>query len=307
MKAKQRTPRALLLISFGLLFQTIAFSQRNGCHDYHMNFEENSNYCLDQLFIDTINYPNNKWQIGKPQKPTLNHAYESKNAIVTDTLNPYPTNDTSVFIVSNSAIGGGFVWPLVAALHGYYWVESDSLNDFGTIEFSPDNGNTWIDLIADTVFDLYWYSDKPTLTGNSGGWKGFDVDLTPIAFAFDIDYQDTLQFRFSFFTDSIHDSLGGLMFDNFYFEDWVEGIEESELYDKIKLYPNPANNSLVINTLINDYRIIDVFGNLVLSGSGLNSNSYKINTSTLRNGTYLLSISDPISQYEYHKPFIVIH
>lgn len=283
-----------------------ANGQRNGCANYWMGFEYNA-FCLDQFVIDTINYPNNIWQIGKPQKSTLNAAYESKNAIITDTINPYPVNDTSVFVVSNPASGGGYVWPMAASLYGYYWVESDSLNDFGTIEFSPNNGSTWIDLINDTVFNLYWYSGKPILTGNSGGWKNFKVDLVPIAMAYDIDYNDTIKFRFSFFTDSIADTLGGLMFDEFLFEDWVEGIRDEKQNSELKIYPNPVNNQLYTNTLFEEYNIIDMLGNSVRSGSVNPLNDFEINTSDLKNGSYILSIIDPNHKSEHRELFIINH
>ena len=57
-------------------------------------------------------------------------------------------------------------------LTGNYLVKSDSLKDYGKIEFSPDNGSTWIDIINDTAYSssISWYSAKPILTGNSGNF-----------------------------------------------------------------------------------------------------------------------------------------
>ena len=57
---------------------------------------------------------------------------------------------------------GGFAFVHTAILSGEYYVNSDSLTDFGLIEFSPDNGTTWIDLINDTTYanDLWWNSPK---------------------------------------------------------------------------------------------------------------------------------------------------
>lgn len=77
--------------------------------------------------------------------------------------------------MTNIASGLGFTWPHTVILSGQYFVNSDTLTDFGIIEMSPDNGNTWIDLINDTInaYAIQWNVTKPTLTGNSNGWLNF--------------------------------------------------------------------------------------------------------------------------------------
>ena len=40
----------------------------------------------------------NLWQIGKPHKVFFSSAHHGSKAIITDTLNTYPPNDTSSFI-----------------------------------------------------------------------------------------------------------------------------------------------------------------------------------------------------------------
>ena len=52
----------------------------------------------DYIFIDTINNPNNIWQIGLSQKTFLS---SSDVVMITDTLNSYPANDTSSFILKH--------------------------------------------------------------------------------------------------------------------------------------------------------------------------------------------------------------
>jgi len=59
------------------------------------------------IYLDTISFEagqhlitidtqaNNIWQVGKPAKSQFNSAYSIPNAIVTDTLHPYPSNITS--------------------------------------------------------------------------------------------------------------------------------------------------------------------------------------------------------------------
>ena len=47
------------------------------------------------------------------------------------------------------------------------------------IEYSPDNGITWLDMINDELFD--WSSDKPVLTGSSD-WSCFFVSFDDLGY-----------------------------------------------------------------------------------------------------------------------------
>ncbi len=55
------------------------------------------------LWIDTVSNPNNIWQIGSPQKTVISSAHSAPNVIITDTVNTYPPNNTSVFIIGHLA------------------------------------------------------------------------------------------------------------------------------------------------------------------------------------------------------------
>ncbi|MFI5220854.1 MAG: hypothetical protein ACHQK8_00905, partial [Bacteroidia bacterium] len=139
-----------------------------------INFET-KNYS-NLLFIDTSNHKN-IWQIGKPNKSKFDSAYSKPNALVTDTLNPYPINDTSRFIIKNS-IGYGY---LGTSLGFYYKLNTDSLKDFGMIEISMDSGSHWYDIISnDSIchFAIWWPYTKPVLTGNTNGWAMFQLGLS---------------------------------------------------------------------------------------------------------------------------------
>ncbi|MFI5135825.1 MAG: hypothetical protein ACHQD9_08235 [Chitinophagales bacterium] len=52
------------------------------------------------LKIDTT--AGNIWEIGRPHKIFFDSAYSLPNAIVTDTLNPYPINNFSTFTIKIS-------------------------------------------------------------------------------------------------------------------------------------------------------------------------------------------------------------
>lgn len=84
----------------------IAFGQNELCT---LNFDTPNDYC-DSVLIDIAQNPDNIWQIGSPHKQVFNLGYSSDNAIVTDTLNSYPMNDTSSFIRYHIA-DLGYAWP----------------------------------------------------------------------------------------------------------------------------------------------------------------------------------------------------
>jgi hypothetical protein len=214
-------------------------------NNYCINFEDQA--FMNHLFIDTANFPGNIWQVGPPQKTTFNEPWSQPNAIVTDTVNFYPAGNNSAFILKNLA-AGGFYYGLVF-FNGLYYIQSDSLADYGKMEFSPDQGITWIDMINDTAYSLnfYWFDPKPVLTGNSSGWQFFEAMLMDIGSVFQIEYGDTLLFRFTFSSDNNAEILDGLMYDDICFYEMIEGITETRFRPlKTSIFPNPSTDHFTI-------------------------------------------------------------
>ena len=60
---------------------------------HHSNFENNYS------FISYSPQLNNVWQVGPTIKPFFGSSNSLPNAIMTDTINPYPINITSSFII----------------------------------------------------------------------------------------------------------------------------------------------------------------------------------------------------------------
>jgi len=275
--------------------------------NYDLNFEDTLG--LQHLIIDTVSNPTNIWQVGAPQKSIFINAFSLPNAIVTDTINSYPTNDTSIFIIKNVAMGGGFVMPHTVVLSGEYFVNSDTLSDYGTIEFSPDNGINWIDLINDTIYSEYYWWDypKPTLTGNSDGWKNFYVNIAELGPIFNIQDGDTILYRFTFISDNVQTNKDGLMFDNFHFEDWVEAIQELKDDGLLSVYPNPVRDLMKIQVkMVSDKQRITIYNQIgQILFDNLNFNGETIDTRQLFNGVYTLKYSD--TKNFSIKKFIVYH
>ena len=245
----------LTLTLFLLFFSYNSFTQY--APFFEIDFEGGyvhsaSDSAIWHLNIDTISNPNNIWQIGSPQKIVFDSAYSIPNAIVTDTINSYPLNDTSSFtvqyIISGVSINGPYLSLLMI---GEYSVDSDTLLDYGKIEFSPNNGISWIDLLYDTTYSnlINFWGQHPILTGNSNGWKQFVIELTTLGVALGLQSGDTTLWRFSFISDGINTNKDGLMYDNMYFENAnpigvIEIIKDDKFYSNC--FPNPSSNLIKI-------------------------------------------------------------
>ena len=136
------------------------------------------------FYRDTISNPNCIWQVGQPDKNTFSSAFSGNNVIITDTINPYPINDTSSFVIKHQ-VGGGYLMgggASYVALSGRYKVNSDTLNDYGKIEFSPNNGVDWV-LISDDTTSVNNWENWPrinsiiTLTGETTEWNYFELTI----------------------------------------------------------------------------------------------------------------------------------
>lgn len=229
-----------------ILIITITFQSLNVFSQccWEIDFE-NWYYGENRIFIDTISNPNNIWQVGQPNKIIFNEAYSQPNAIVTDTLNYYPINDTSSFIIKHRREFGQHGHTILLAFK--YKLNSDTIVDYGKIETSFDYGETWVDLLDDediNFYNIYWWYDKPVLSGNIEEWQDVHVDLAGIDYHFD--YNDTILYKFTFTSDNVDNQKEGWLIDNILLDDWYENIE----------YINPDFNSIVFPNPITEYSIL---------------------------------------------------
>lgn len=290
--------KLLLLISL-----TIVSATSFGQYSWGLNFDDTT--YINRVKIDTISNPNCIWQIGHPAKTIFNSAYSVPNVIVTDTLNPYPTNDTSRFIIKHKR-PGNFAGNMELQLDFYFKLNSDTLTDYGMIEASIDNGITWINLLTqDIIYNLQWDAPKPVLSGNTNDWVHYSENLALLTYT--LGYADTLLYRFTFISDSVQTNKEGWMLDGFSFSDIWEGIPEYQNDNLISISPNPVSDELRIHTTkIADKQTIQI---LNYTGQVLYDNSNFIGTTLdtrqLANGIYLLKYSDMKSLSI--KKFVVQH
>lgn len=262
------------------------------CNNYCLTFDDT--ICATHLKIDTT-IASNVWQTGKPQKNSIDTLHTG-NVIITDTVHPYPVNNYSVFTITNLATPGDIYG--CKMFSAKYYVDTDSLKDFGKIEFSPDRGTTWIDLINDTTYNssIIWYGLKPTLTGHS--FSSFDVLLTDNGSVFNLQLGDTLLYRFSFTSDSIFDNRAGLLYDNICFGDFIEGISEIHFKPiKSKIFPNPSSENFSIefeNPAAENFQlaVYDIHSKPILTKEGISDNRITLNTQQYKPGIYIYKLTN---------------
>jgi hypothetical protein len=229
----------LSLTSFG------AFAQ----YSIYQNFETPNDDFRTNFYIDTVNCSNNLWQIGRPQKAFFDSAYSYPNAIVTDTLNQYPVNDTSIFYLT---MAGSY--HALLSLSFYFKLDIDTLAT-AKMELSGDGGLNWINPITeDTTFMFYWVGGKPRFDTSTTGWRKFDLNMDTWSQSYPGSHfsfphyrtSDTIIYRFTFITgDSLVHHDGWIM-DNF------RGLNTARVgMDKVEeissvIFPNPSNGTIFL-------------------------------------------------------------
>lgn len=292
----------LLLYIFGYvliqlpLISTAQYSLPDGWQEYIYTFEDTAHW--HSLSIDTINYPYNSWQIGHPQKNTIDNAFSQPNVIITDTIDSYPPNNISVFEIVHQA-QDGFVDGGVAVFSGFYFVDSDSLLDYGIIEFSPDDGTSWINLLTDTLYSDYynWFTEKPVLTGTSFGWQFFGIQLAGMKEIFEIDHTTVVRFKISFISDENNNEKDGLAFDDFHFKDYLLKTDDLNEPVLVQISPNPCHE--VLRVLVKKsyesnltVTIFNINGELVKHETLLNKHVNEIDMNKIPRGNYIIIIKN---------------
>ncbi len=257
-----------ILILFTLLFLITNLKAQHHIVFLLTDFETNyPNHGLGGWLTDSINpwiidetNPENIWQIGEPYKASFDTAYSTPNAIMTDTLNPYPVNNHSTFeyLITKpewakdrclSAISIQFI----------HLFDTDTLKDGGYIDISYNKGETWTNIIDDTkpysLHTYFLYDNSDTLTDNKRGFSGNSINEwneSGISVTFkeeDAIEIDSVIIRFNFISDDINNSKVGWIIDNIRSEiyDFCNiGISDPEDELETFVYPNPVTDISII-------------------------------------------------------------
>lgn len=285
--------KKVYLLALLMIFCNVVFAQQPPSY----TFEPPYGVYKGEFILDSTN-SRGSWQIGRPQKAVFDSAYTYPNVIVTDTVNSYPINDTSVFVfkVNNRYDNGIGRWYVFTGLFFRYKLEIDS-GEIAKIEFSTDSGTHWVNILdEDTTYDIDWAGRRPDLTKSTSSWEYFGVDFYKWVFYNQSKYShyingDTTYVRFTFISDSIQTNKDGWMIDNIGINQYTESVADVSNNNLISIYPNPAKEHIYIKANYNYYAvpkvtIYDRLGRVVLAEQNVPSNNYL--SIDLPNGVYTL-------------------
>ena len=260
---------------------------------------------------------NSLWQMAKPSKIIFNEAFSSNNVLITDSTNNYPINTHSSFELHFST-DEYIDFGLNTTLGFYHQLDTDSLKDGGYVEISYDSGENWYNVLGQnealsqdsaiygTTEDDYFmspnfYAESDTLyngeygfSGSTEGWEFFWFNLwwsTPVKFI-----PDTIKYRFTFISDSIHNPREGWMLDDFYIATYPIGsIGEYLNTISIKIAPNPVKNytRIQFNNSTNEsyeLKVFNIDGKLVKSYPSVTESEVLFERAELASGLYFVEI-----------------
>lgn len=216
----------------------------------------------NSLLIEIDTSASNIWQVGPPQKQIFDTAATAPNVIVTDTIDPYPNNNVSRF--SFKIDPQWFGWGVLAV----QWKQKLDMVpgvDGGIIEFSVDSGSTWQNAFNNPyVYNFYGFDqvNQDTLLDGEEAFTGTDSLWKDIWLCFDISWLsmfDTLEFRYTFRSDTLEGGGEGWMIDNLQAHITIIHTIDDGLHDKyLKVGPNPTQGRLDVEARkTSEYHIIE--------------------------------------------------
>jgi hypothetical protein len=293
--------RSLLSLLFLLAFK-LSFGQT-----MYQYFDGQS---FNALVVNIDSTPNNIWQIGQPQKTFFNSALSQPRALVTDTINAYPVNDTSGFWIEIIPYQMGFAGG-IRALQWAQKLDYTSNLDGGTIEFSSDDGATWSNVFNNPyVYSFYGFDSQnaDTLADGTFAFSGRDTSWKDIWLCFDFSfYNDTVMVRFKNHSDGNDDGKEGWMIDNMIAHlTIVHTAKRTEpTSEDLKVYPSvsssrfniegkPANDHDVIQSL----KVYDAAGRLV-KDYGRCPLKFYIDLGSYAEGKYMIDVQTTVKKQTF--------
>ena len=287
----------------GLTFPFVGFGQ-----NYSQYFDGADTLC-DQNFspsaicITIESDSTNIWQIGPPQKIIFDSAATLPNAIVTDTVNNYPINNTSSF---QYTIVPWTNWGILA-IQWKQKLDMDEGFDGGIIEFSVDSGNTWQNAFNNPyVYNFYGYdtSNVDTIQNGSMAFTGTDSTWKDIWLCYDItwlSWNDSIMVRHTFLSDSTNNNKEGWIIDNMLAHiTIIHTVNEIEQEAYMTVAPNPTNGRINIEAkkldephIIEKIELVNMEGRVVQQW-GVSPTKFYVDIGNHPNGIYFLKVKTNI-------------
>lgn len=259
------------------------------------NFETGQNFYISPDSTTWSDF--GSWQVGSSFKSFFGTSYSPELGIMTDTLQPYPTNANDYFNVFPSSNCNGIV------LEFTHKFETDSLIDGGIVEVMIDSMN-WVNII-DLGFTVpqwgVWnfYDHQDSLTGGQFGFSGTQNQWTTSRIGIithhpiKTNWYHFVAIRFRFISDSIQTQKDGWIIDNFKVWDIClpGSVREATLADFSIEYAN-GNCHLVFEEMLispGSLQIFDLNGKAI-SEQWLEEGNHRFTIATegLSNGVYSL-------------------
>jgi hypothetical protein len=289
MKTKIRTSIFCILL-FTIIINNV-YAQEELIYKVTIDFDTFSPY----IKIDT-SQPNNIWQIGKPKKTLFNSAYSGSNAIITDTVNPYPVINTSSFLLILPILPGKISRePLITQIEFYSKIDCDLADDSAIIEMSFDQVK-WYNIGCDYNQNYIVCFDLPQLSGTNNNWKYTMIDIGEIHW---VTYkqlyfnEDSLYLRFTFRSGNINSVKEGWIIDNLTVDLLMQNkLSIPDNYNNSGNFcPNPANQDYIIisypdYSALSEIRIININGVTISQYKGSWSNNDRLDISHIKPGVY---------------------
>jgi len=271
--------------------------------EFYQYFEEENNdeYYTIPFFVDTSIVSYHVWQIGIPNKAIFNEAATIPNVIITDTINSYPNNLNDSFSLLLDPMDYGIIY----ALEWNQKLDLDSAKDFGIIEYSTDNGDTWANVFDNPfIYNFYGFEDENqmNLTDSTFAFSGQDTTWKNIWLCFDYYYYESpILVKFTIQSDSINNNNEGWMMDNFMAHvTGLHTINEKEQKEYLRIYPNITSGRVHIEARkiddkhkIEEMELFDSSGSLV-EKFGESPTKFFINIDHHPKGNYILKIQTNI-------------
>jgi hypothetical protein len=275
-----------------------------GQTEYNQYFDGADTSATNSIFIqiETDSLETNIWQIGEPKKTIFNAASTLPNAIVTDTVNYYPINNSSSFSFGINDLYH-FGPAGILAIQWMQKLDMDKGFDGGIIEYSSDTGQVWTSVFNNpNVYSFYGFADsnKSTLGNGSLAFTGTDTTWKNIWLCFDVSWlstNDTLEFRFRFESDSVDNNKEGWIIDNLKSHiTYVHTVAEHEKEEYMTIGPNPTRGRVDISTkkskdfhIIEKMELVDLKGAVVQTWQNAPT-KYFIDIAHHPDGIYFLNV-----------------
>lgn len=304
----------LLSITLVMLFSNYLFSQSFRQYFDGADTVYNTNIWESSLRIIMDDDSSNIWQVGVPQKNIFDSAATLPNALLTDSINYYPPNNSSSFQFSYKPISN---WG-VLAIQWKQKLDMDAGLDGGKIEFSVDSGTTWQNAFSNPyTYNFYGFlaANVDTLPNGDTVFTGTDSLWRDVWLCYDMNWlstNDSMIVRFTFSSDSIENNKEGWMIDNISIHrTMIHTINEVESERYLKIFPNPASDIIHIEAqklqqfhIIERMLLVNAVGQVVDEWKNIPTKFF-INTRKYSNGSYYLNIKTNLKSETV--PIIINH